>query len=143
MSASRTMFITSAGGSASTAGASAQASVAARPRQMFFMRISSWKIGCMLADSYAPAFTLAIGLFRLAGGILVLVARMRRPAARVEQAENGLVLFADRVQGAEPPQEVRQMREALGIAAGARAGGRETRPAAHARHALGNQGNDT
>src|SRR5258708_31668770 len=138
-----TMNITSAVGSASTLGASAQASVTECPRMMFFMRISSCKTGFMLSYSYAPAFTLAIGLFRLAGGILVLVARMRRPAARVEQAENGLVLFADRVQGAEPPQEVRQMREALGIAAGARAGGPATRPPAHAPHALGNQGNDT
>ncbi len=47
----------------------------------------------MLPDSHAPALAGAIGLFRLAHGILVLVARMRGPAVRIEQAENRLILL--------------------------------------------------
>src|SRR5258705_13856838 len=106
-SSQRMMFITSAGGSASTAEETPKASVAVRMPQVLFIGFPSAGKPANATRFLRPRAEALVAALRvdLPGGLVVVVAGVRRPAVGVEQAERGLVLLADRIQGAEPLQE--------------------------------------
>src|SRR5258706_10115904 len=138
------MFITSAGGSASTDKGSTKANAAARMPLDLFIGFPSDGKPANATRFLGPRAEALVAALRvdLPGGLVVLVAGVRRPAVRVEEAERGLILLADRVQGAEPLQEAAEVRQAVGIAAGARVGGGKRRTGEHARHPLRDQRED-